>query len=53
MDIINLQNLNLYYNYDSRFKTISVCLYFYFPVDEKYIPEIAMISQMLQKTSNN
>ena len=51
MDIINLQNLNLYYNYDSRFKTISVCLYFYFPINEKHIPELAMISQMLQKTS--
>lgn len=51
MDIINLQNLNLYYNYDSRFKTITVCLYFYFPVYEKYIPEISMISGMLQKTS--
>lgn len=51
MDIINLQNLNLYYNYDSRFKTISVCLYFSFPINEKYIPELSMLSQMLQKTS--
>lgn len=51
MDIINLQNLNLYYNYDSRFKTISVCLYFSLPIDEKYIPELSMLSQMLQKTS--
>lgn len=51
MDIINLQNLNLYYNYDSRFKTIAVCLYFYFPIEEKYIPETLMLSQMLQKTS--
>ena len=53
MDIIDLQNLNLYYNYDSRFKTISVCLYFYFPINEKYIPELAMISQMMQKTSKS
>ena len=51
MDIINLQNLNLYYNYDSRFKTIAVCLYFYFPIEEKYIPETLMLAQMLQKTS--
>ena len=51
MDIINLQNLNLYYNYDSRFKTIVVCLYFCFPVNEKYIPELSIISGMLQKTS--
>lgn len=51
MDIINLQNLNLYYNYDSRFKTIAVCLYFYFPIEGKYIPETLMLSQMLQKTS--
>ncbi len=51
MDIINIQNHDLYYNYDSRFKTISVCLYFYFPINEKYIPEIAMMSQMMQKTS--
>ena len=53
MDIINLQNINLYYNYDSRFKTISVCLYFYFPINEKYIPELSMISQMMQKTSKS
>lgn len=51
MDIINLQNLNLYYNYDSRFKTINVCLYFSFPINEKYIPELSMLTQMMQKTS--
>ena len=51
MDIINLQNLNLYYNYDSRFKTICVCLYFSFPINEKYIPELAILTQLMQKTS--
>ena len=51
MKKINLQNLDLYYNYDSRFKTVAVCIYFYFPFDEKYIPSLSMLCQMLQKTS--
>ena len=51
MEKINIQNLDLYYNYDSRFKTVAVCFYFYFPFDEKYVPSLSMLCQMLQKTS--
>lgn len=51
MDKINIQNLDLYYNYDERFKTINLCIFFNIPLEEKFIPEIVIIKNLLQKTS--
>lgn len=51
MEKINIQNLDLYFNHDERFKTVSLAIYFYLPFEKKYLAENAIITQLIQKTN--
>lgn len=51
MEKIKIQNLDLYFNHDQRFKTISLAIYFYLPFNQTYIAENAIITQLIQKTN--
>ncbi len=51
MKKINIQNLDLYFNHDERFKTISLAIYFYLPFNVKYLAENAILTQLIQKTN--
>lgn len=51
MKRINLQNLDLYFNHDKRFKTSSITIYFYYPFNVDYIAETAILRQLIQKTN--
>ena len=51
MDKYIIQNLDFYYHFDERFKTVNLCIFFNMPLNEKYIPELVIIKNLIQKTS--
>jgi hypothetical protein len=50
MDKYIIQNLDFYYHFDERFKTVNLCIFFNMPLNEKYIPELVIIKNLIQKT---